>query len=98
MMVKVGTNILTLPTDTRLLASQKTKDGSPTTGQEQTGTTPSGVMEPHKPSMERAARERVKARERRERKETTKVARAKAKAKARKEKARMAKETMPPML
>ena len=49
-------------------------------------------------STARAAKERVKAKERREKKVTTKVAREKAKAKARKEKARMAKETRPPML
>ena len=59
---------------------------------------PSGVMVPLRLSTERAARERVKAKERRERKETTKVAKAKAKAKARKEKARMARETRPPTL
>ena len=59
---------------------------------------PNWVMVPHRFSTERAANERVKAKERRERKETTKVARAKAKAKASKEKARAAKETMPPTL
>ena len=60
--------------------------------------TTNGVMVPPTLSTEKAAKERVKAKERRERKETTKVAKARAKAKARKEKARMARETMPPTL
>ena len=64
----------------------------------QTGRIPSGVMVLPKSSTARAAKERVKANERREKKVTTKVAKEKAKAKARKEKARMARETMPPML
>ena len=81
---------------------QVTKDGSLRTGWTQTGMIPNGVMVPPRFSTEKVAKERVKARESRERKETTKVAKARAKArakaKARKEKARMARETMPPIL